>query len=155
MKTLFPLNLPPNRPSNRHPSKGSTIFEVILYLALFAIIFSTVTSAYFLIVKHAAKLQESKQKAELHFLMYEIVQYKSDHAQNGTIYTPKKEDFARILKYYPAFNLNQFSYSFTGDAKFRTYFLEIFYTFELDKSDRESNENESEYEHIRIKLNKY
>jgi hypothetical protein len=85
-------------------SKGTTLFEVLLYIGLFTIISTATVYLYISIVKASNTLTLNLQKIEVSIFVRELVLSQID--MSSYIDTQKlKYSIERILKYYPSLKL--------------------------------------------------
>ncbi len=83
---------------------GTTLFEVLLYIALFSIVSAMIISFYISFAKSIDALKLNLQKTEISLFIYTLAQHKLD-TFNSIDSNKLTIDINRILKYYPNFKI--------------------------------------------------
>lgn len=102
---------------HRNNMSGTTLFEVLLYIALFSVIFTIAGLSYFSIVRHIDRLQIVRQRTEVHFMIYELLRFNYD-SRGVDKYIPAASDFRRVLKFYPALIVSEIKSEVVRDRRF-------------------------------------
>ena len=100
-----------NAYKNKTPiNKGTTLFEVLLYVALFSIISIGAMSVSLSISKTVSQIETTTKRNEIRLMFYEILRnevdifdsapYESSSTSNNI-----RESFGRVLRVYPQFTL--------------------------------------------------
>lgn len=88
----------------RCAEKGTTLFEVLLYIALFTILSSATIYLYISILKTTDALGLTLQKIEIQIYTRQLAEYQLDTLRTIDI-QKLKSGMERIIKWYPNFSL--------------------------------------------------
>ncbi len=98
-------------------NRGVSLFEVLLYIALFSVVSISLIYLYISIVKSTDSLSLNLQKTELSIFMRQLAQYRIDTIGNTRIAnvsaletaleTTLKLDIERILRFYPNLKMGE------------------------------------------------
>ncbi len=98
-------------------NRGVSLFEVLLYIALFSVVSISLIYLYISIVKSTDSLSLNLQRTELSIFMHQLAQYRIDTIGNTGIAnvsaletaleTTLKSDIERILRFYPNLKMGE------------------------------------------------
>jgi len=99
----------------RCTEKGTTLFEVLLYIALFTILSSATIYLYISILKTTDALGLTLQKIEIQIYTRQLAEYQLDTSRTIDIQT-LKIGMERIIKWYPNFSLVDVGVEYTAEG---------------------------------------
>ncbi len=105
----------------RDYKKGMTIFEIVIYVALFAICFSTIMMTVFSMQKTIIRIAESRKVSMINMYIYEYVRYRLHGGEDVT--AEDANSFARKVSPY----LGVTTFQIDSFEKIQNDFVEIKY----------------------------